>query len=184
MVDLFERGLGPKVFLDIGSGRQSLEKELKNTHKNRSWMDELEMFTVDMADIVNYKLLLARSKKVHHIRGDALLLPFDSSQFGLVVSNHAIDFLPRESFSEAARVLSPDGYAIFYFHHPSMIKSPSKNPKIEMFWKYLRDNEILFKDEDQIREELRKRGLAVEEIHLNDDRVDKWWEVVSRKSTS
>jgi hypothetical protein len=53
-----------------------------------------------------------------------------------------------------------------------------------MFWKYLRDNEILFKDEDQIREELRKRGLAVEEIHLNDDRVDKWWEVVSRKSTS
>lgn len=178
ITQMFDNGLTPQVMLNIGSGRQSLEKQLHMTCHKKLWLYDLKTVTVDIADIPKHKLLVRQN----HIRSDALALPFADSSFGLVISNHAIDFLPPEAFEEARRILVDGGKAIFYFHHPSMIKGEPKDPQVRKMWKYLKANKILFENPEQIRTKLSQARLTVEEVELNTDDEDKWWEVVAKKT--
>jgi hypothetical protein len=104
----------------------------------------------------------------------------------MVVSNHAIDFLNKigvDVYSEAFRVLRKGGYALFNFHHPSLVEGIErvKSEEVRSFWTYLRENNVLFQDEDQIREKLESVGFSVLEVMLVKDGPDQWWEVVAQK---
>src|SRR5258708_339638 len=117
---------------------------------------------------------------IFHTQGSALNLPIADNSVGLVISNHAIDFLPTKAFNEAYRILVPKGVAIFNFHHPSMISedlNEIKNNNVREFWKYLRENNILFDSETRIRQTMEGAGFIVNSVNINTDTRDKWWEV-------
>ena len=133
------------------------------------------------------KLLAQKIKSVQHSRADAVALPFQDGSFGLVVSNHAIDFAPQEAaFREAYRVLSDGGKGIFYLHHPSMLREFSEYEEVRTFWQYLQENSILFASEEEIRDFLGKIGFIPKEISTKSDKKkdDTWWEVVVEKRTT
>ena len=171
---------GATAMLDVGAGRQSLERQLFSSHGKKPWIKGLQVITIDIANILAYQLLVQRDS-AQHLRSNGLLLPFADNSMDLVVSNHAIDFLPHEAFSEAARVLSPSGAAAFNFHHPNMTEQTKSNPQINQFWEYLTKNNILFQNADDIVTTLADQGLTVEHVALEHDRKDQWWEVVAAK---
>ncbi|MFQ5493288.1 MAG: class I SAM-dependent methyltransferase [Candidatus Dojkabacteria bacterium] len=164
--------------------------------------------TLDLADIEPTRLLANRylnniytdgSKTYNrmHIQANALALPLPTEAFHVVYSNHAIDFATvseqtgpiTAALHEANRVLVPGGYAIFYFHHPEMIAtdlSAIANTSTGRYWKYLRDNSILFENEDQIRKHMSEAGFVdIEVVYFKEGNIpsvgDQWWEVTARK---
>lgn len=173
--------------LNIGSGPQALETQLLT---RRDVYEKLctRFYTVDFAPIRGYRLLARGSNLTRHVRANGCQLPFVDNHFNLVVSNHAIDFMPPQALREACRVLSSKGHAIFYFHHSDLIPPNLDldrvrlNPMIKMFWEFLRTNKILFESPDQIVERMALSGFKVEDISLNSDYLDKWWEVKLRKN--
>ena len=183
ILELVAEGIPEKRILSIGAGRQMLERQLFKFAGNKQLLLQgLQVVTMDIARIGGGNLL-AKKYGVEHTRADALALPYPDNQFGLVVSNHAIDFLPEEAYGEVGRVLAPGGKAIFYCHHPSMLETidGAKNNNVKVWWQYLKDNRVLMENEGQIRDRLAKYGLEVEEVKLNTDGTDKWWEVVAHK---
>lgn len=173
--------------LDIGSGPQSLESQLLATgnRETRSLLGRYSFFTLDFARILKNRLLATKSENVSHLQANAIKLPFAEGTFGLIVSNHAIDIMPREAFPEAYRVLAKNGRAIFYFHHSDLIPEDLhtiKDLDIRRFWEYLKQNKMLFENEKQISDYLASVGFTIGEIKLADDGFDKWWEVVCSKS--
>jgi len=180
---ILENKIFPNRVLNIGSGPQALEKQLLDQHQGGEPLREAaEFVSIDLAQI-RFSKLLGR-KNVQHVQGNADALPFKDQSFGLVVSNHAIDFCPQEeAFQEAYRVLSNGGKGIFYLHHPSMFKEFPENEKVRVFWQYLKDNSILFSKEEDIKTFLEKVGFVTVEISLKSDKmkIDTWWEVVVEK---
>jgi SAM-dependent methyltransferase len=177
--------VSPPRVLNIGSGPQAIEKQmLTRTQGALLKQKNIEFVTIDLADIASSDLLSRDIEKVKHVRANAVNLPFADQSFGLVVSNHAIDFCPQEeAFKEVHRVLNTRGKGIFYLHHPSMLKEMSRNPEVKVFWQYLKNNSILFSTEEDIIKFLEKVGFTATEISLNSDemRTDTWWEVVAEK---
>ncbi len=176
----------PNKVLNIGSGPQALEKQLLNRSQGGGSLrnNEIKFTSIDLAQIMANKLLSGKTKNVSHVQGNVVNLPFQDKTFGLVVSNHAIDFCPQEeAFREASRVLNDNGKGIFYFHHPLMLRELSKNEEIRTFWQHLRDNSILFFSEEEIKTFLEKVGFVPLEISLKSDKYqdDTWWEVVAEK---
>jgi ubiquinone/menaquinone biosynthesis C-methylase UbiE len=173
----------PKRVLNIGSGPQALEKQmLTQGRETPELMRTVQFTSIDLAQIVQTRLLGLKINNLRHIQGNAVALPFKDKSFGLVVSNHAIDFCPQEdAFREAHRVLSDEGSGIFYLHHPSMLRNPHSNKDIRVFWEYLKDNAILFSNSKDIEKFLRAMGFFCTEISLKSDNVDTWWEVVVKK---
>ncbi|MFA5936881.1 MAG: methyltransferase domain-containing protein [Candidatus Paceibacterota bacterium] len=181
---IIENQISPKMVLNIGSGPQALEKQILNKSQGGQLIKKAQFVSIDLAQIIPTKLLCSKMKDVQHIRGNAIKLPFKDKTFGLVISNHAIDFCPQESaFKEALRVLNNNGKGIFYLHHPSMLREFPENETISIFWQYLKDNSILFQNEKDIKNFLEKIGFSVKEILLKNDahKRDTWWEVVVEK---
>lgn len=170
--------------LNIGSGPQSLEKQLLSLYPNeQKVLTQFRYTTLDVAEIPAHKLL-ARSRGVTHTRASGLALPYPKNSFDLVVSNHAIDFLPEQALSEAFRVLNSKGHAIFYFHSPKMLPedlSQIKDPAVRKFWTYLREQDVLYKSEGQIKSTLESKGFCVNSVKNNQDHSDRWWEVIAQK---
>lgn len=172
--------------LDIGSGPQSLEKQLF-MGRDKGQADALKGYTfhtLDLAEISRRKLLAQDKRNVSHVRADAVRLPYRDGIFGLVVSNHAIDFAPRFALREAYRVLARGGTAIFCFHHPSMLPddlSTVRNDTVRKYWTHLRENKVLYESEGQIRRTLEEMGYSNVEVSLGSDSMDQWWEVVANK---
>ena len=171
--------------LDIGSGPQSLEKELL-TFGNRKYRDMLKQFpitTLDIASIPKYKNL-ASKMSVDHVQADAKFLPFEENSFGLVISNHSIDFIPNRdnAFKEVFRVLSNKGIIIFNFHHKDMLKSIKyTSGSVKEYWNYLIDNDLLFDSEEKIRKYLEEFGYKDINIEEKSDNNDKWWMICAKK---
>ena len=182
---ILEGKIVPAEVLDIGSGPQSLEKQLFGfLHNGGSLKKMVQVVSIDLANILPRRLLARKIQNVQHVQGNAVKLPFADQSFGLVVSNHAIDFCPQEeAFREAYRVLNNGGKGIFYLHHPSMFEYPPLNEEVVIFWQYLKDNHILFSNEQDIRTFLKRVGFISAEISLKTDKLktDKWWEVVAEK---
>ena len=194
----YSSGNKPLYLLDIGSGPQSLEKDILKT--NPKIDGRAKIISVDYADINN--LLAERNTKknriseeslnikfsVEHVRASGINLPFKDASFDLIFSNHALDFIAfidKAAYIETYRVLSKGGQGIFYFHHPDMIPedlSSIKNLYVKSIWSKLKSTKFLFDSEDAIKQELIKYGFKVEECYLNNDKENKWWETVLKKS--
>src|SRR5258708_1113436 len=179
------KGLSKDVILNIGSGPQPLEAQmLRSEHKDNSLFKKIKIFTLDIANIRSSNLLVQRRNRLKtrtdilHVQGSAFELPYRDNSIGMVVSNHAIDFLPDEVFKEAYRVLAPNGLALFNFHHPSMIPEDLEkfnlHENVREFWKFLKDNNRLFDSEGRIKKTMEGYGFQVNSINLNDDLIDKW----------
>lgn len=182
IAELFCNSTSPKRILDIGSGRQALEKQFYITYHNQPWFKYLSITSLDFADIAGDKLLCDKIENVNHIRGNGLFLPFGDNTFDAVVSNLAIDLMPHKAFAEASRVLNPQGYAIFNFHHPSLLDIMPTDDSVKLaYWKYLKENKILFENFDQIVQTLSEKGLRVEDVERDNDGTDRWWVVLARK---
>ena len=186
MIQVLREGIPNPWILGIGTGPQSMEKQLfaHQGQQVRDLLGKFKLVTLDVAKIGG-AILLARNKYgVEHVRADANLLPYPDNRFGLVDSNMAIDFLPRSAYRELTRVLSPGGVALLHFHHPSMLPDDMgivKNETVRKFWQYLRDNGILFRSASEIRWGLGEAGLVVKKVTLATDGRDKWWEVMAHK---
>jgi len=180
--------IDPGKILNIGSGPQALEKQLLGNGQESNIREELskhQFTTIDLADILSSKLLVKNKSNVNHARANCVALPFKDESFNLVVSNHAIDFCPqKEAFMEARRVLKNGGKGIFYLHHPSMLRDIPNNEEIRTFWRYLRDNAILFSSPEEITEFLEQTGFKTGEVSIKSDKRkrDTWWEVEAEKA--
>lgn len=185
--ELLQNGIPVNRILDIGAGPQILERQLY-AGRPRSQTDFLRNFTfhtLDVAEISRRKLLAGKRQNVAHTRANAVSLPYKDGSFGMVVSNHAIDFAPIEdALREAYRVLAAEGIAIFYFHHPDMIPedlSKVKNSRVRQAWQQLLDTNSLFRNEQQIRDSMTRAGFSEVGVLLATDGIDKWWEVTAKK---
>lgn len=179
-------GLSKNLLLGIGTGPQSIEKQLLGTFSHlRKLFDNHKFFTIDIADIKSNRLLAKRKYGVEHVRTDATRLPFANDTFGLVYSNHSIDFIPNspDAFREAYRVLVPGGSAIFYFHHENLLSRNSEktDSEVQQYWNYLTENQILASDEQHALQKVTSAGFVVDDLLLNSDGRDIWWEVIAHK---
>jgi len=171
--------------LDLGSGPQALEKQLLafGNKEDRNMLKNLSITTLDIASILKNKIL-ALKFGANHVQADSKLLPFSSNSFGLIISNHSIDFIPNRdnAIKEAFRTLSHGGIVIFNFHHKDMLKSISKTSgSVKEHWNYLIDNNLLFGSETEIRNYLKKFGYKDIEIEEKSDNNDKWWMICAKK---
>jgi len=186
--------------LDIGAGRQIFENEYaKYREKNKSEPLNCRIITFDLADIKNDQLFTNHP----HIQADGTNLPFADGSIAGAVSNMALDFIPKEAIGELNRVLKQGASVFLNLHHEHLIplyldydlnrllkKIQDKNKfkgRIPEKWlqdfavlnhrKYLRDNNILYKSEKQIREIFGQNDFKVLRATEATDGKDKWWEV-------
>lgn len=107
------------TILDLGAGKQQLERELQQTPNFHDIADRVKIVTLDIAKFTGRKSLLAT--EIHHVEANGAELPFAAHSFDIVFSNMAIDFMPREeTFAEVKRTLKPDGALLINFHHPNL----------------------------------------------------------------
>lgn len=169
--------------LDLGSGRRIFEKEYFCSFGPPNY----EIVTLDFAEIDRNQLLVDRPN-LFHIRADGKKLPFNNECFSGAVSNMAIDFMLPEALDELQRVLKAGSVVLINLHHPSLIpedindvlknKSLSSRKKVVLtFWKYLKDDHVLFESEEQIRKVFKSAGFEVNNVQEARDKTDRWWEV-------
>ena len=171
--------------LDIGSGPQSLEKELLafRSKEDKTMLKEFSITTLDVAFILKNKNL-ALKFDVGHIQADSKFLPFKNNNFGIVISNHSIDFIPNRdrAFQEVLRVMSNKGIVIFNFHHKDILNNlPDKSNNVKKYWNYLKENNLLFDSEAKINSYLEKFGYKDINIEEKTDKKDKWWMICAKK---
>lgn len=105
-------GYEPDV-LDIGSGPRVVANELEGLGLN-AW-------SVDFSDVGS--LAISDGADTKHIRGDGSYLPFPDESIDIVVSNMAMDLMPRRAFEAAMRVLVSGGVFVANFHHPRLCEN-------------------------------------------------------------
>jgi SAM-dependent methyltransferase len=166
--------------LNIGAGRQSLETQLASAHKDKDFYKQIIMFSMDRANLSAKSLL---HKKSPFVRSDAQQEPFGNNSFDFVISNMAIDFLPKKALKEASRILKNDGIALFNFHHPDLFRYDSDNRYVQMAWDYMKRSNILYSTEEEIVETLRENNLEVISVERKYDKYkqDTWWEIKAKK---
>jgi len=170
--------------LSIGSGRQALEKQLLvlRDPKSMELLKDTEITTIDIANISKGKLL-GLKYGINHTQANTLNLPFKDNTFGLIISNLAIDFAPKEALREAFRVLSPKGKVLFNFHHPILYTKNTQNSpeEVKQFISYIKGNRILYENKESIEYNLIKSGFNKISVLLDTDGEDKWWMVRANK---
>lgn len=172
--------------VDLGAGRQNFEVHYRRVNGKQT--QNCSFVTVDIALIK--RVQLSRSSFCNHVRADGAFLPFSDAIFSLAVSNMALDFMPGEARRELPRVLAPGAPVYLNLHHPSLLEKGIKDlrQKAEKkgltvgerknlsFWQHLKDNQILFQNQEQIRETFCK-DFTIQRIEEGADEKDKWWEV-------
>lgn len=181
-----EARVHPLRILNIGSGPQLLERTLLQSYtqsRDAELLKNIFFATSDLAHIDARKLKGQKHANVSHVEADATMLPFASNSFGMVVSNMAIDLMPRSAFSEAAAALAPGGIFTFTLHHPDMMRTivaRSKYADAREFIEHGLENHMYFENADEIRTTLASYGLQVEEVREHQDQppyTSKWWYV-------
>jgi SAM-dependent methyltransferase len=105
--------------LNVGSGRQILEQELQNEPLYQKIKPYIIYITGDIADIHSDQLLAP--DVAQHVQFDGSQLPLANESIDIAFSCMAIDFMPREAFQEAHRVLKAGGTFMAALHHPDLI---------------------------------------------------------------
>jgi SAM-dependent methyltransferase len=176
---------------NIGSGPQSLENQLLSYRSYKTIIkkfEETQFYTLDISTIMR------KEHNVQHIQADALYLPFKSNYMDLVVSNMAIDFIPRinrnRPYEEVYRILKPHGCAFFTFHHPRLYKNTLSDGIVtgvtdettKKHWQWLYDTKILFHNPEDIRTCLEQEvGFTILDLQKKSDKKDTWWSVKVQK---
>ena len=169
--------------LDLGAGRQIFEREYARSYGKPT----CQIVTFDIAKL-RKRQLLTSSFRASHIRGNGERLPFKNESFSLVLSNMALDFMPEIAIDELYRVVKPNGHVFINLHHPDLIpenldellnnkKLKKQERSVYEFWKFLRDNDKLLQDPDEIRTKFFSRGFRIIRLNEATDNRDKWWEV-------
>lgn len=179
--------------LDLGSGRQILEKEYRGISKIPI---PLKVVTLDIADIDKRKLLAPYRMQASHIQGNGVALPFDDKKFSVIVSNMALDFMLPQARDEVRRTLAENGRIFLNLHHPSLYDlidiygsreglNKSAEDTLE-FWRFLRKKDVLYRSYNQISESFSTLGFEIIHFKLGTELrdngnlpkyVNKWWEV-------
>jgi len=153
----YDAGLGPNIFFDYADkiAKLSGEKAASNVVElaagtgivSRRLRDALSPETRLVVTDLNAPMLdIARSKfsdndRVEFKVANAMNLPFESSEFDLIVCQFGVMFFPDKpaSYREVARVLRPGGHYIFNVWGPM-----SENPYSQMAYgvtaKFFPDN--------------------------------------------
>lgn len=203
IVDVLLNDMPNNRVLNVGSGPQMLERQLmrgfgvsgklireRTGLTTREFLEKFQYTTMDIATLPYNRLLARQYERVSHVQADALSLPFANNAFGLVVSNVAIDFIPRDDYDqpyrETYRVTAPGGTNLYNFHHPEMIpgdimsRDGSKSGVIA-HWQYLVRNGVLFESEQQIEDCLGRVGFSDIEASVQTEGNEIWWQVSARK---
>lgn len=190
------------LILDLGAGRQILERDYAQQTLKKEQPLNCHFFTVDLADI-DERQLLAPSFLCTHFKADGSNLPFSDGKFDVAISNMALDFMGPQAVDEVHRVLVSNGHAFFNFHHPLLIPPDIDNLvakayrkiahktkyqgtiseqsirrlKVLLHHKYLKDHNILFQSTDQIVSTLSSHGFSIDRVLEASASYEKWWEV-------
>ena len=200
IVDILRASESPKKILHIGAGTGQMEKEMLASYSQNSDRELLKaslFCTLDIATINVRKLASYRRTQVHHVQADGSLLPFPDESFDIVVSNMALDFMPKEAVDELARVAKGGSNFILTLHHPIMMQQILKDisnlktklsNKQKVFLEDFFDNKM-FRSKKDIAFTLLKRGLICKQIsHRKTERAlqqnDHWWFVYGYKYSS
>ena len=185
MEALREDRVHPPRILNVGSGPQLLERVLLMSYgsgQDPQLLKRTFFATTDLAAIRSQRLKAQKHDNVSHVRGDAETLPFAAESFGMLISNMAIDMMPRTAFGEAARSLVNGGLFVFTFHHPDMMRgiaAETTDPKVHEFVTRGLESGMYFETADDIRTTLAENHLLAEEISARRDSSkysnSKWW---------
>lgn len=154
-----------RLVLNIGSGPQSLEKQVLTGRSQHvtNLLKTFQFVTLDLSYIETHNLLCRFKNNVSHVNADAEYLPFPNHTFGMGISNLAIDFARWSALSELSRVMIPGSPLLINFHHPQMIPEDLENANLDEpvkeYWGYLRKNRQLFESTEQIEYELTAAGF-------------------------
>ncbi len=187
------------IVLDIGSGIQILEAE----YVALNGLPKLKFVTLDISEPDSRQRLL--TPNLEHIVASGTNVPFTDNSVSLAVSNMALDFIPKNALQEIARILKPGAQLLLNMHHPSLIP-PDLNRRIRSLEqklrfqtrpadekqvlkraslqhkRYLKDNDVLYKSSDQIRETFEQYGFKIQRIEQAFG-GDTWWEADMSKAT-
>ena len=182
-------GLGAgDVVLDIGSGRQNLEI----TYKRMYGKPDFTLLSMDFANLRRKQLLARDTKNVHHIQADGTALPLRDNSISLVVSNMALDFMPKEAIGEIARVLKPGGNAYINLSYPALKlenvpdldalmasrkTTASKRNELQFWRDYLMNNDVLVSDTKSAADVYSRHGFTVQSMQEVPNRNYDWCEV-------
>lgn len=175
--------------LDLGAGRQIFEREYQKSYGRA----DCQFVTIDIAQI-RKRQLLSKSRNISHARASGTHLPFNDQSFSLVVSNMALDFMPEDTIGELFRVMRYGGVGLVNMHHPDLIPDDldtklsrsdltERQRGIYEFWKYLRDNNVLYSDDFEIFDKFFLHGFNVKKIDKKNDSANSWWELELFKPT-
>lgn len=192
------------VILNIGSGAQDVERKVHAMAHDRgkNWsnpglvklFESSRFITLDLANMGNAKLM--RKPNVWHIQADSRQLPLADNSIDLAVSNHSIDMLrvcPPEflaALNGVARVLKPAGAVYFNYHHSSLYPAMCSWFASEKYRKYTPQKNYYdpskpnpyYSDITPIVRDLDDTGLAVNNVELVEDDLDRWWQVKAKKA--
>ncbi len=130
MADHFQRHETANLcyVLDLGAGRGILEEAIDNDKRFAPYRSRLIFITLDVADINNQQLL---SSNQQHVIAEGEKPPFVDKAFDLVISNMAIDLMPRDDvFQQVNRIIKLDGRIILNLHHPNLIEIATQKLKL------------------------------------------------------
>lgn len=199
------------ILLDIGSGRQELEKKCIQAYGKPKG----RFITLDIARIPKNKLLLRGNPRVEHIRANGNILPFRDGSISVVVSNEALDFMKTDSLHEIFRITKPGGriFANLCFSYmapptytyPEMMAESTWNrlkireaqgecigykelypdpiKEAPNFWQdYLQHESLLITDPAEIAPMFSSAGFSIERAERAKRQGDNaWWEVDAYK---
>lgn len=194
------------VVLDLGAGRQILEVEFEATNADiapQFKIITLDIANITQDQLLIPRYFPDAQSRYRHLQADGSNLLFADNTIDAALSNMALDFMPENARKELFRVLRNGAPVFLNLHHLSGLSSnidyllkklqrrmirkmqfggkPSKSQEQRLSVlkhdKFLRDNNVLFSNPQDIRKAFEKYGFVVTSIEEAQNDIDKWWEV-------
>lgn len=196
------------IGLDIGAGKQILERGYQQYLEHRKLAPNVWMHTLDIAEIDQNDLLTDSSWTFHHIIDCRdLTREFSSQTFDIAISNMALDFVGEQGVKELRRVLKPTAPVLLNLHHPiplfkdldGRITRAQKRMGIQRRFgsnirnclelemdtlkhhSSLRDRKVLFESANEAGDFFEGEGFIVYRAEEGRRFNERWWEVDMQK---
>ena len=138
-VDLTDR-----TVLDIGCGLGGPCRMLADTYNCR--VTGIDLSAEFIRTATKLSELVGLGSKTRFVQGDAAALPFPDATFDVVWTQHVQMNVPdkRQFYSEASRVLRPEGYFMYY----DILKNNGESVSYPMPWAGTAEQSFLFTNRD------------------------------------